>query len=233
MQTMAIRNTVLCIDDEEATVLPLQPILMANGYEVLTATDNLRALQLIYGRRVDAIVLIHSGPARSSEEIAAEMKRLRPGTPIILFSGVCDIPSGALPHVDASVQRIEGVDGLLVVLRRLLQLSVNQAPMARKFRRFSVQVPVVVTVIRSGTSIMLEGISRSLGEGGLGGRINGKLLPGEYVRIRIIDRRLETVLEPRAQVRYRKDDNYGFAFLDVSPSEQAGVRRLFSQPALA
>jgi hypothetical protein len=42
----------------------------------------------------------------------------------------------------------------------------------------------------------------------------------------ISDSRLKTQLEPRAEVRYRKDKNYGFAFFDLGPSEQANVRQL-------
>jgi hypothetical protein len=73
---------------------------------------------------------------------------------------------------------------------------------------------------------MLQGVSTDFGEGGIGGIIDGDLKPGEYVLLMISDSRLQTQLEPRAQVRYRKDKNYGFEFFDVSPMEQADVRQL-------
>jgi CheY-like chemotaxis protein len=230
MQTTGIRNTVLCVDGEDAPLGILQSVLMANGYGVLTATDGLTALKLMSARRIDAIVLNYSTPNSNSQEFAAQAKRLRPSTPILLLSK--DTTCHGLTHVDAFAHQDEGFRGLLAGLRRLLQTPVNHVHGTRRFSRFPVQVPMVVTVIRSGKSILLEGVSHTIGEGGLGGKINGRLIPGEYVRIRIIDRRLGTALEPRAQVLYRKDDNYGFSFLDVSLPEQASVRRLFSQPAL-
>jgi hypothetical protein len=68
---------------------------------------------------------------------------------------------------------------------------------------------------------MLQWVSTDLGEGGIGGTIDGDLEPGEYVLLMISDSRLGTQLVPSALVRYRKDKNYGFAFFDLGHSEQA------------
>jgi CheY-like chemotaxis protein len=233
MKTAPIRNIVLCIDDEEVILCLLQSTLMANGYAVLTTTDGPSALKLMSGRRVDAIILDYSMPGMNGDEVAVEMKRMRPDVPIILFSGSCDIPSRALGRVDAFVQKGTGLSRLLAVLEQLLQDAIEQTFAVRRFPRYSAQLPLVVTVMRSGEPTKLHGVSRSFGEGGLGGRIDGKLIPGEYVRIRIMDQRLEKALEPHAQVRYRKDDTYGFSFLDVNPPEQANVRQLCEQLAIA
>jgi hypothetical protein len=73
---------------------------------------------------------------------------------------------------------------------------------------------------------MLRGVSTDLGEGGIGGKVDGDLESGEYVLLVIFDSRVKTQLEPRAQVRYRKDNKYGFAFSDVGAIEQANVRQL-------
>jgi hypothetical protein len=76
---------------------------------------------------------------------------------------------------------------------------------------------------------MLQGVSTDLGEGGIGGIVYGDLEPGEYVLLIISDSQLETQLRQRAQVRYRKDKNYGFTFFDVSPMEQADVRQVYGR----
>jgi hypothetical protein len=76
---------------------------------------------------------------------------------------------------------------------------------------------------------ILRGISFALGEGGIGGKIDGNLAPGKIVVIRISDSRLGRPLEPRAQVRYRKGGVYGRAFFDASPEQQANVRRFCGQ----
>jgi hypothetical protein len=72
---------------------------------------------------------------------------------------------------------------------------------------------------------MLQGISTELGEGGIGGIVDGDLEPGECVLLTISDSRLKTTLEPRAQVCYRRDNHYGFAFSDTGPIEKANVRQ--------
>ena len=78
---------------------------------------------------------------------------------------------------------------------------------------------------RAGRLAMLQGVSSNLSEGGIGGIVDGELEPGECVLLTISDSRLKAQLEPRAQVRYRKDNYYGFAFSDVGRIEQANVRQ--------
>ena len=226
MNAMTTGKLILCVEDEREPVSLFQSTFIKDGYAVLTATSSLQALQLILRHRVNVIVLNYLMPDASSEQLAEEMKRLQPRTPIILFSDQTSIPPSRLAHVDAFVNRAEGLRALLTAVQGLLHPYANPMPAHRRFFRFFVKVPVVVTVSRTGQHAMLEGISRTLGEGGLGCRINGQLMVNEYVRIRIVDRRLVKVLEPRAQVRNRKEDNYGLAFLDISPSELAGLRQI-------
>ena len=233
MRSTPIRIIVLCVDDEEGILSALQCALMENGYAVLVTNDGPKTLKQISGRRVDAIVLDYAKPTMNGVEVAVDMKQTRPDIPIVLFAESCDVSSSALAHVDAFVQKEEGFRSLLAILRQVLPIPMKQAPPVRRFPRFSVQLPVAVRVTRAGESAMLHGVSNSFGEGGLGGKINGSLIPGEYVQIRILDWRLKTKLEPRAQVRYRKDDTYGFAFLDVHSAELDSVRQLCGQLAVA
>jgi c-di-GMP-binding flagellar brake protein YcgR len=96
-----------------------------------------------------------------------------------------------------------------------------------------VQIPFTVTVNRAGTTAMLRGLSVNFGEGGIGGKIEGDLEPGEHVLLQIVDSRLQKQLEPRAQVSYRKDNTYGFEFLDVSSQAQSVVRQFCQRLASA
>jgi len=126
-------------------------------------------------------------------------------------------------------EKVEGVlrrlnDALFA--ERTRQWGAKKQPAVRRFPRFPAQLSLAVTVARAGELAMLQGVSTDFGEGGVGGIVEGDLELGECVLLIISDSRLETQLEPRAQVRYRKDKNYGFAFFDVGPSEQAKVRQL-------
>ncbi len=73
---------------------------------------------------------------------------------------------------------------------------------------------------------MFRGVTTSIGEGGLGGKVEGRLQPGELVLIQVADAETTVLPEPRAKVRYCSQDVYGFEFLDVTPTEQDEVRRL-------
>jgi hypothetical protein len=72
-----------------------------------------------------------------------------------------------------------------------------------------------------------------VGEGGLGGNVDGSLEPGDLVILLLVDRRLKMPFEPRARVRYRIRDTYGFEFVDVTAEQKAEVRRFCHQLASA
>ena len=225
MATNPIRNVVLCVDDEKAIRCLLESALEQSGYSALVACTGHEALRLTAQHRIDAVILDYSMPDMNSGDVALEMKRLRPDVPIILFSGLMDIPSGTLMHVDAFVAKGEGLRPLLPVLARLLQVPRKKQVMVRRFPRFPAQMSLAVTVGRAGELARLQGVSTDLGEGGIGGIVDGDLEPGECVLLTLSDSRLETQLEPHAQVCYRKDNKYGFEFINVGPIEQADVRR--------
>jgi CheY-like chemotaxis protein len=226
MESTPVRNLVLCVDDEEVIRFLLESALERFGYVTLVASDGREALRLAAQHRVDAVILDYCMPGMNGGEVALEMKRLRPDVPIILFSGSPDIPTSALTHVNALVAKGEGVRPLLSVLERLLQIPGEKQAAIRRFPRFRARLSLAVTVDRAGGLAMLQGISTELGEGGIGGIVDGDLEPGECVLLTISDSGLRTRLEPRAQVRYRRDNHYGFAFSDVGPVEQANVRQL-------
>ncbi len=226
MATNPIRNVVLCVDDDESIRCLLESVLERFGYSALVACNGHEALQLTEQHRIDAAILDYSMPDMNGGEVALEMKRLCPDVPIILISGLMDIPSGALLHVDAFVAKGKGLRRLLPVLARLLQVPKKKQTTVRKFRRFPAQVSLAVIINRVGKLARFRGVSTDLGEGGIGGIVDGDLKPGEHVLLTLSDSRLETQLKPHAQVRYRKDNKYGFAFINVSPIEQADVRQL-------
>jgi CheY-like chemotaxis protein len=224
MAANPIRDVVLCVDDDEAIRCLLESALKQFGYSALVACNGQEALWLTAQHRVDAVILDYRIPDMNIGDVALEMKRLRPDVPIILFSGLPDIPPSTLAHVDAFVPKGEGLFSLLALLARLLQVP-NNIQVLRRCPRIPAQLSLAVTVDRAGKLALLQGISTDLSEGGIGGIVNGNLEPGESVLLTITDPRLKTQLEPRAQVRYRRDNHYGFAFSDAGPIEHANVRQ--------
>ncbi|MGO9305761.1 MAG: response regulator [Candidatus Korobacteraceae bacterium] len=233
MESLSVRHVVLCVDDEDAIRGLLEAILEQVGYNALVASSGREALRLAAQHRADAVILDYAMPDMNGGEVAREMKRLRPDVPIILFSGSQNIQSSAFMYVDAFVPKSEGLRPLLGVLARLLQTPGKNPFAVRRFPRFSARLSLAVTVNRAGELSMLQGISTELGEGGIGGIVDGDLEPGEVVLLTISDSRLEKQLAPRAQVRYRRNHHYGFAFSDVGPIEKATVRQFCGQLASA
>jgi len=226
MESPSVRHVVLCVDDQDAIRRLLESALEQFGCTALVASSGREALRLAAQHRIDVVILDYSMPDMNGGEVARKMKRLRPDVPILLFSGSQDIPSSTFMGVDAFVAKGEGLSPLLAVLERLLQVPGKRQVAVRRFPRFPARLSLAVTVDRAGKLAMLQGVSTELGEGGIGGVVDGDLEPGEFVLLTISDSRLKTQLEPRAQVRYRRDNHYGFAFSDAGPIEQATVRQL-------
>jgi hypothetical protein len=73
--------------------------------------------------------------------------------------------------------------------------------------------------------ITLNGTLRDLAEGGFGGVIDGKMVPGEIAAMVLGLPQCDVRLELRARVRYRNADSHGFEFIDLTPDQQQELRR--------
>jgi CheY-like chemotaxis protein len=224
---------VLCVDDEVILTL-LQAALEAQGIGFLAANNVREALEVAAELRPNGVILDHYLPGATGGttggKLAAEIKHISPDTIIIMFSTLPDLPPDAVGFVDAFVQKGGGVHPLLLTLQGMLG---RLQPESRRFPRYPIRVPLAVTVSRLGESAVLFGVCSNFGEGGIGGSIEGNLVPGELVQVQGSDMRLDFRLESYAQVRYRKGETYGFAFCDVTPQQQAEVQRLCQRLASA
>jgi hypothetical protein len=88
-----------------------------------------------------------------------------------------------------------------------------------------VQLPFGIVANRSGELEMYRGFSTDMGEGGIGGKVDGELVLSEFVLLQMSHSPLGIQLDPRAQVRYRNNEIYGFEFLDIAPEQRGVVRR--------
>jgi CheY-like chemotaxis protein len=229
MQVSMASRVVLCVDDEEVLLRLLRTVLETKGYSVLVATDGRQALDIAASQHIDAVILDYLMPGMNGAELGLAIRRLQPDAPIVMFSGSPGVPWRTLTQVDAFVEKGEGVRALLSVLQRLLQPSGAGGPAVRKFPRYRAQVPVVIKVERPTGVSVLRGVSTTVSEGGIGSKLDGELVPGELVWVEFCDPQLPAPLRPRAQVRYRRDDVYGFEFRELSALQQADLRRSCQQ----
>jgi CheY-like chemotaxis protein len=92
-------RVVLCVDDDAALLALRCLVLSRAGYEVLTAADGAAALELFRCIQVDLVITDYWLPGLSGTQLAAEMKRLKPAIPVVLFSGLVEAPPES-QHVD-------------------------------------------------------------------------------------------------------------------------------------
>lgn len=86
---MGGKETLLIVEDEQALLAPLELLLNAKGYTVLTANDGARALE-IYKEHANTIALVMTDlglPKISGLQICREMKMIHPDQNVILATG--------------------------------------------------------------------------------------------------------------------------------------------------
>jgi signal transduction histidine kinase len=92
--------TILCIDDEASGLLPRKLLLESAGYKVIEARSGLEGIGLFKSESVDVVLLDYWMSGMKGTEVAAELKRVNPAIPIIVLSGVSDLPGESAGLVD-------------------------------------------------------------------------------------------------------------------------------------
>jgi len=105
--TLKTRPVILCVDDEENSLLLRKLVLQKAGYVVLTATSGKEALRVTDSHSVDLILSDQLMPGMSGTELAQQVKAQFPRLPVVLISGINEIPAGA-QVADAFLSKVEG-----------------------------------------------------------------------------------------------------------------------------
>jgi|SRR5580658_240231 CheY-like chemotaxis protein len=113
------RKTILCIDDDDSMLAYHRALLERRGFTVLTAASPQQGLQIAVACAVAAVIVDYHMPEMNGQELATEIKRLRPHVPIVMVSSDEGIAECALNVVDAFVSKDEAPTRLLPVLARI------------------------------------------------------------------------------------------------------------------
>ncbi len=89
------RGKVLFVDDEKALVDMTGVILESIGFEVVSRTSSIEALEAFRHRaeEFDLVITDHTMPNMSGIDLAREIQRIRPDIPIILSTGFSEVIS--------------------------------------------------------------------------------------------------------------------------------------------
>jgi len=80
---------ILLVDDEQAAVTAIQPLLERLGYRITAKTDSLEALDLFREapEAFDVVITDQTMPRMTGKDLALELMAVRPDIPIILCTG--------------------------------------------------------------------------------------------------------------------------------------------------
>jgi CheY-like chemotaxis protein len=98
---------ILCVDDEEIPRTLRKLVLEKQGYTVLPAASGREALEILEGCSVDLVLSDQMMPGMSGTELTKIVKLARPTMPVILISGMNEIPPDA-SFADRFVSKVGG-----------------------------------------------------------------------------------------------------------------------------
>lgn len=113
---------ILLIDDDPTGTQTRTAVLERNGYRVLIASTAVEGLRVFSEQRVDLVMSDDFLGDKRGTALAAELKRLKPNVPVMIFSGTAEVPEG-IEKADAFVTKLETIPALLKEIARLLQIQ--------------------------------------------------------------------------------------------------------------
>jgi len=109
---------VLCVENHPEYLGALKYMLESAGYEVMSATTGERALDLMRDQPVLGVLLEYDLPDASGIAVRAEMKRIKPDVPVLLFNGIGSQTPFLLRFFDSYVRNSERPEGVFEDLDR-------------------------------------------------------------------------------------------------------------------
>lgn len=112
---------ILCVDDEPTALFLRKAVLQKFGFQVITASSAKEALGVLAGNQaVDLVLTDLLMPEVVGTELARIVKERYPHLPVVVVSGVNEIPPEAV-HADLFVSKLEGPIALHERLRQVLE----------------------------------------------------------------------------------------------------------------
>jgi signal transduction histidine kinase len=119
---------ILLVDDDALVMSASIAMLEELGHRVLSAPSATRALELIKRQvPVDLVITDHAMPGMSGTELAAELRSLRPGLPVLLATGYADLPgvsATSLPRLEKPFR----LDKLAATIAQMMLLRAATSP---------------------------------------------------------------------------------------------------------
>ncbi len=116
------RSIILCVDDETVPLTLRRLVLEKSGFAVVPASSATEALDILKAQAVDLVLTDLLMPGLSGLELARKIKERSPALPIILLSGVNEVPEDA-DCADLFLSKVEGPVAMLEKISEVLKKS--------------------------------------------------------------------------------------------------------------
>ncbi len=119
------KPVILCIDDQQENLRIRTLLLELFGCATVAVADYRSALKAVTEQKIDLILIdYHLADGRNGEEIARDVRVIRPHLPLVMLTGDSNIPGSARACVDAVlVKGASDPKTLLATIERLLPHS--------------------------------------------------------------------------------------------------------------
>ncbi len=113
--------TLLCVDDDSQCLAVRRLMLEAHGFNVVTSINPKQGLKLFRAKRFDAAVLDYQMPGMNGAELAKAMKDVRSDVPVLILSGLIELPKTDEVYYDSFVSKGEAGHRLINELHSLIK----------------------------------------------------------------------------------------------------------------
>ena len=120
-QERLVLGEVAVVEDEQDIRETLRDILEMEGYRVRCACNGKEALDALAEMPRPLLILLDlMMPVMSGTELAKRVKAIRPGLPVVLISGMNEIPQDA-SCADRFISKVDGPDVLFRTILEVLE----------------------------------------------------------------------------------------------------------------
>jgi DNA-binding NtrC family response regulator len=124
--TVAVRTTVLLVDDDIQQLGLLALTMKMSGFSVVTASSPIEAISLMNEdgfRKIDVAVIDYHMPVVNGCVLAEYLKARYPELKVTLYSGALDIPEDEMMSLDGFISKSDGIDALLSRITEFWQID--------------------------------------------------------------------------------------------------------------
>lgn len=101
---------VLCVENHPECLDALKYMLESAGYEVVSASSGNQGLSMLANQPIHGVLLEYDLPDATGSTVRAEMKRIKPEVPVLLFAGVGSQTPFLLRFFDSYLRNAERPD---------------------------------------------------------------------------------------------------------------------------